>query len=79
MAGGALVGVDETWTGDQRVVQAGLEEERLDTDLGGWVLVGIGGAALVTGIVLVVLGRRGRSNTGALTRIGRGGGLGLEL
>lgn len=74
-SGGALVGVDRRPTGEQRTVDAGVEEEFLDTDVAGWLLIGVGSAALITGIILLILSRnRGPDNesTARLDRVWNG-------
>jgi hypothetical protein len=50
--------------------------------LGAWVAAGVGAAALVTGTVLLIIGRRGRRAERArvtLTPVIRPGGAGLSL
>jgi hypothetical protein len=57
--GGALVGVDSTPTGRTRTNADGvLLEEQLDTITGGGAVLGLGAAALVSSVVLLVIGHR---------------------
>jgi hypothetical protein len=57
--GGALVGIDSTPTGRTRRAPDGvLLEEQLDTIAGGGVLLGLGAAALVSSLVLLLVGTR---------------------
>jgi hypothetical protein len=69
--GAAMVAIDERPTGSQREVAAGIEEEILNTDLAGWILVGVGSAAFVASIVLVVLGRNRSGDDETTARIAR--------
>ena len=67
--GGALVGVDGVETGDEQITTRGREVEVLNTDVSGWVLLGVGGAALATGVILLVLSSRGDSSREETARL----------
>ncbi len=58
VVGGILVGIDESPTGEQRVVEGILEERVRTTAAGGWVLLGLGTAAAIGGLIWLLTGRR---------------------
>lgn len=70
VAGGVLVGLDGQPTGETR--EDAIEVYTFGTE--GWILIGLGGASLITGIVLLAVRRGGREPAGAgATASGRRG------
>lgn len=56
--GATLVAIDELETGAEQITERGREIEVLDTDVSGWTLLAIGGAALITSVVLLIVSSR---------------------
>jgi len=71
-AGIALVAIDGEWTGETRVNNGMIEWEIRDTAVGGGVMIGLGGAAAVGGLIWVLMTRRSRRNTARVMRLARG-------
>lgn len=53
-----LILIDGAETGDTRLVDGREQREEYTTSRGGWAMLGLGAAALITGIVLLIVERR---------------------
>lgn len=53
-----LIIIDGDATGETRLVDGRQQREEYTTSIGGWTMIGVGAAALITGIVLLIVERR---------------------